>query len=88
MPKPRIMYIENKSATTAVRPGLVGPACIGRVSFSKTGKSLYYGGKTFQSLKGSGFKANYFDVDTHDEYGFLAQRKMARTVYTARVPPQ
>jgi hypothetical protein len=68
MPAPRIMYIENKSARPRGRSGLVGPARIGRVSFSKTGKSLYYGCKTFQSLKGSGKKANYFDVDTREEY--------------------
>jgi hypothetical protein len=35
---------------------LVGPARMGRVSFSKTGETLYYKGKSFQSLKGSGFK--------------------------------
>lgn len=57
MPKTRIMYIENKSAS------LNGPARIGRVTFSKTGKSISYGVRTFQSLKGSGFKANYFDTD-------------------------
>src|ERR1700680_3967363 len=48
MPKTRIMYVENKSGS------LNGPARIGRVMFSKTGKSISYGGRTFQSLKGSG----------------------------------
>jgi hypothetical protein len=61
MPPPRIMYIEDKSA------GLVGPARIGRVTFSKTGRSIYYDGKTFRSLKG-GYKANYYDVATGEEY--------------------
>ena len=56
------MYIECKA------DGLSGPARIGRVSFSKRGKTVYYCGKTFQSLKGRGFKANYFDVETGDEY--------------------
>lgn len=56
------MYIERKSGQ------LTGPARIGRVSFSKTGKTIYYRGQTFQSLKGRGFKANYFDIDTGDEY--------------------
>ena len=58
----RIMFIENKSG------GLTGPARIGRVSFSKTGKTLYYEGRKFQSLKGAGFKENYFDVETRDRY--------------------
>jgi hypothetical protein len=54
------MYLEDKSSQ------LVGPARIGRVTFSKTGKSVYYKGKTFQSLKGNGFKANYFEVESGD----------------------
>jgi hypothetical protein len=59
---PRIMYVEYKGGE------LTGPARIGRVTFSKTGCAIYYGGKMFQSLKGSGFKANYFDVATGEEY--------------------
>ncbi len=58
----RIMYIECKAG------GLIGPARIGRVSFSKTGRTLYYGGHTFQSLKGAGFKSNYYCVETGDDY--------------------
>jgi hypothetical protein len=58
----RIMYIEYKGE------GIVGPARIGRVTFSKTGKSIYYRGQHFKSLKGSGFKANYFDAETGEEY--------------------
>ena len=72
MPKTRIMYIENKSES------LNGPARIGRVTFSKTGKSICYGGQTFQSLKGSGFKANYFDIETGEEYWISGPRKDGR----------
>src|SRR5262245_30696231 len=60
--KTRIMYIERKD------DGIVGPARIGRVAFSKSGKSIYYKGKEFCSLNGSGFKANYFEVVTRQEY--------------------
>ena len=60
--KSRIMYIECKAES------LSGPARIGRVSFSKSGKSVHYQGKTFQTLGGRGFKANYFDVETGDHY--------------------
>ena len=56
------MYIENKA------DGLTGPARIGRVSFSKTGRTLYYDGKSFQSLKGAGFKSNYYDIEPGEEY--------------------
>lgn len=65
----RIMYIEEKSN------GLTGPARIGRVRFSKTGKSVYYRGRTFQSLKGRGFKANYFDVATGEEFWISGCKK-------------
>ncbi len=47
------MYIESKAE------GLNGPARIGRVTFNRTGRTLYYKGKSFQSMKGRGFKANY-----------------------------
>ena len=67
--KSRIMYIECKAA------GLSGPARIGRVTFSKTGKTLYYAGRTFQSLKGRGFKSNYYDVATGEEYWISGPRK-------------
>lgn len=60
--QPRIMYIECKT------DGITGPARIGRVSFSKTGKTLYYAGKTFVRLNPRGFKANYHDIETGDLY--------------------
>ena len=69
------MYIENKSAQPQGQKGVVGPARIGRVTFSKTGKSLYYRGKTFQSLKGNGFKANYYDVDSGGQYWISGPKK-------------
>ena len=58
----RIMYIECKAGA------LTGSARIGRVTSSKTGRTLYYRGQRFQSLKGAGFKSNYYDVDTGEEY--------------------
>jgi hypothetical protein len=65
----RIMYIEYKG------DGIVGPARIGRVTYSKTGRSLYYGGREFASLKGRGFKSNYFDVETREEYWISGCKK-------------
>jgi hypothetical protein len=63
------MWIERKD------DGLVGPARIGRVKFSRSRKSLHYKGRTFQTLAGRGFKANYFDVDTGEEYWISGCRK-------------
>ena len=67
--KSRIMYIESKAG------GLTGPARIGRVTFSKTGSTLYHAGKSFQSLKGSGFKSNYFDLATGEHYWISGPKK-------------
>lgn len=59
--KERIMYIERKNEFNS------DDARIGRVQFSKTGATLYYGGREFQSLKG-GYKANYFDLESGEQY--------------------
>jgi hypothetical protein len=67
--KSRIMYIEDKS------DGLLGPARIGRVTISKTGKTVYYGGRAFQTLSGGGFKANYFDVETRALFWISGPRR-------------
>lgn len=56
------MYIECKAG------GLTGLARIGRVTFSKTGKTLYYAGKTFERLTPCGYKCNYFEVRTGERY--------------------
>ena len=70
--KSRIMYLEDKS------DGLNGPARIGRVTFSKSGKSLHYGNRTFQTLNGTGFKANYFDVETGEQFWISGPRRDGR----------
>ena len=70
--KTRIMYIEDKFG------GISGPARIGRVTFLKTGKTLCYDGMEFRSLKGDGFKVNYYNVDTDDEYWISGCRKDGR----------
>jgi len=58
----RIMYIEEKANA------LSGEAWIGRVSFSKSGSSVFYRGKRFETLKGNGYKANYFEVESGVTY--------------------
>jgi len=75
----RIMWIERKD-------GLAGPARIGRVTFSKSRKSIRYDGKTFRTLAGSGFKANYFDIETGEEYWISGCHKDGRdALYTTDV---
>jgi len=63
------MYIENKSQ------GLTGPCRIGLVRFSKSGATLYYGDRAFKSLTGSGFKANYFDQVSGEQFWISGPRR-------------
>lgn len=59
----RIMYLEQKSGFNDD-----GPARIGRVTFSKSGRSVYYQGRRFERIKGGGASGNYEEVETGDEY--------------------
>ena len=77
------MYIEQKAGS------LTGPARIGRVTYSKTGATIYYGGREFRSLKGAGFKANYYDVESGDEYWISGPRKDGRdALYSTNIPTE
>jgi hypothetical protein len=75
------MYIESKA------DGLTGPARIGRVAFSKSGRTLYCQGDAFRSLKGAGFKANYYRVSTGEEYWISGPKKDGSDrLYGERIP--
>ena len=63
----RIMYIESKAE------GLNGPARIGRVTFNRTGRTLSYKGQSFSRIQG--FKANYHEIGTWDEYWISGPRR-------------
>ena len=56
------MYIELKSGY-----GDNGPAWIGRVTFSKSGRSIFYRGRELIRIKG-GVSGNYLDVQTREEF--------------------
>ena len=77
----RIMYIECKAGE------LTGPARIGRVTFSKTGRTLYYHGQTFQSLKGQGFKSNYYCVETGENYWISGPKRRGGDALYGSGPP-
>ncbi len=75
------MYIERKAGN------LTGTARIGRVTFSKTGKTLYYRGKKLQSLKGNGFKANFYDLATGEDFWISGCKKDGTDrLYGERLP--
>ncbi|MCA9194280.1 MAG: hypothetical protein KDB03_21070 [Planctomycetales bacterium] len=66
----RLMYIERKTGY-----GDNGPARIGRVTFSNSGRTVYYKGSAYQSCKGQGISGNYFDVETGEEYWISGPKK-------------
>jgi len=68
--KSGIKYIELKSGFSDKEP-----AWIGLVSSSKSGKTLYFNGKAFQSLKGMGTYANYVEIESGDEYWISGVKK-------------
>jgi hypothetical protein len=77
----RIMYIECKAKS------LKGEARIGRVTYSGSGRTLYYRGRSYRSLRGSGCKANYYCVETGEHYWISGcKRDGADRLYGERIP--
>ena len=68
----RVMWIEEKSG------GLNGPARIGWVDVKNGGKKIVYRDQTFLSLRGRGFKSNFYDVSTQGEYWISGCRRDGR----------
>lgn len=84
MPRPNRLYIERKTRN-GVGLGDRGPAVIGDVTYSKTGKTIYYKGMKFKPLSGGGIYGNYCLVpQDHDENAKLTAEAYERqfdTIY-------
>lgn len=52
-----------------------GPASIGWVSFSKSGRTIYYRDRTLQRIIRGGTGSNHRDVETGDEYWISGVKK-------------
>ena len=61
------MYIERKAGE------LVGEARIGRVTYSKSMRSLYYGGNTYNMSQG--FKSNFVEEGSGEDYWISGPRR-------------
>jgi hypothetical protein len=59
----RVMYVENKDGDV---DGVA--ARIGWVTFSQTGLTVYYRGRSLKRMKGRGIRGNYCDEETGEEY--------------------
>lgn len=68
------MYVENKNN---------GEARIGWVTFSKTGKTIYYKEKVLKRIKGGGISGNYYCEDTDDEYWISGVKKIGSNAHWA-----
>ncbi|MEJ2008570.1 MAG: 1-deoxy-D-xylulose-5-phosphate synthase [Acidobacteriota bacterium] len=68
----RVMWIEYKGQN------IVGPARIGWVTVKDRGKRIDYRGRSFRTLAGAGFKANFYDVETGERYWISGCRKDGR----------
>lgn len=74
----RLMYVENKDGDI---DGV--SARIGWVSFSKTGKTVYYRDLELASLGGRGISGNFRDVETGDEFWVSGVKKRGSNAHWA-----
>lgn len=58
-----LVYVELKTGQSDK-----GPAWIGFAKRSKSGKTVYFNDRAFQSCKGRGIGANYFDLESGEQY--------------------
>ena len=70
----RVMWIEYKGDNNT----LAGPARIGWVVVREKGKRLDYGHQRFRSLRGAGFKSNFYEMHTKERYWISGCRKDGR----------
>lgn len=68
--KTRIMYIELKSGYSDN-----GPARIGRVTYSKSGQTIYYQDKELAHVGHYGLVGNYRNIETGEEYWISGPKK-------------
>ena len=72
----RLMYVESKSGT------LDGAdARIGWVTFSKTGKSIYYRGRSL--LRANCSAGNYIEVDSGEEFWVSGVKQRGSNIHPA-----
>ena len=74
----RVMYVENKDGYISEHS-----AHIGWVTFSKTGKTVYYKDKVLNRLKGDGISGNHIDEATGEEYWISGIKKRGSNTHWA-----
>lgn len=74
----QIMYVENKNGRIDGYD-----ACIGWVTFSKTGLTVYYREKVLKRARGGGISGNHYDENTGEEYWISGIKKRGSNVHWA-----
>ena len=59
----RVMYLESKAGTLGG-----AHARIGRVEFSKTGRTVYYRERSLKAIGGRGIRGNFIDEESGEEF--------------------
>lgn len=66
-PQTRVMYIEQKTDGNRFLQHQ-GPAEIGEVTFSRSGKAIYYRGRSFARIPKGGIYGNFACIEDENEY--------------------
>lgn len=78
----RVMFVQLKTGHDTDK----GPAWISRVRFSKSWQTAYWHGRTLRRQR-SGSDANFYDIDTDEEYWLSGpHRNRADTRYSTIQP--
>jgi hypothetical protein len=75
----RVMYVENKD-------GLLGDtsARIGWVSFSKSGRTVYYAGRSLKAIGGRGIRGNFMDEISGEEFWVSGIKKRGSNAHDSQ----
>ncbi len=69
-----LCILRISSGQKAGTHGVQGPAVIGRVTYSQTGRTLYYKGRKLKKT-GGGYKYNHFDEETGELFWISGPKK-------------
>jgi hypothetical protein len=75
----RVMYLENKD-------GLIdgAQARVGWVAFSKSGRTVYYGGRSLKAIGGRGVRGNFIDEQSGEEFWVSGIKKRGSNTHQSK----
>jgi hypothetical protein len=78
----RVMYVENKD-------GLLDgvQARIGWVTFSKSGRTVYYRGRSLKAIGGRGVRGNFIDAESGEEFWVSGIKRRGSNAHVNEATP-